>query len=163
MNQPGMKAASCAVCGAKTDYHANWFLVAENRWLDHLKVLSWHPTLADQADIQSVCGEEHLKVLILHWLTQADLDLQNGKQNLPPNAELPQACELSYAGRLLGELAVDRNPLSRNWTGSAQALECILSALTGREARARAANYSLTSFHAEAAEELAYSQAAGRV
>ena len=163
MNQSSMKAAACAVCGAQTHYHANWFLVAENRWLDHLKVLSWHPVLADRADMQSVCGEDHLKVLIRHWLTQADLDLRNGKQNLPQNAELAQACELSYAGRVLGELAVHRNPLSRNWTGSAQALECILSALTGREPKARAADYSLASFHAEAAEELAYSQAAGRV
>ncbi len=164
MNQSGERTAACAVCGAQTHYHANWFLVAENRWLDHLKILTWHPALADQAEVQSVCGEEHLKVLILHWLMQADLDLQNGEgKSEPQNAEFSQHVEPGYAGKVLGEFAVHRNPLSRNWTESAQALECILGALTGREPRAGAPDFSLASFHAEATEELTYSQAAGRV
>jgi hypothetical protein len=143
MNQPEPRVVTCAVCGAQTDYHADWFLVVENRWLDHLKILSWHPTLADQAGIQSVCGEEHLKVLILHWLTQANLNLRNGKNTSAPiltaHSERTEAAAATF-GRLLGELAVHRNPLSRVWTGSAQTLECIVRALTGREAKPRAAS-----------------------
>lgn len=162
MNQPGTRAVTCAVCGANSEYHANWFLVVENRWLDHLKVLSWHATLADQSEIQSVCGEEHLKVLILHWLTLDNLDLHHGNQKIQPLiAEHSVGREPSSAGRLLGELAVHRNPLSQNWTGSAQTFECIVNAITGREAKPRAADYSLASFHAEATEELACVHAAG--
>ena len=156
----------CAVCGVQSDCHANWFLVLENRWLDHLKILSWHPTLADQVEIQSVCGEDHLKILIGHWLTQANLDLRNAKHTAAPvsvaNSKTTETAPAAF-GRLLGELAVHRNPLSRNWTGSAQTLESIVSALTGREAKPRAEDYSLASLHPEPAEELAHAHAAGCV
>lgn len=162
MNQPSTTTASCAVCGVQTNYHASWFLVAENRWLDRLKILSWHPTLADQAEIQSVCGEEHLKVLILHWLTQANLDLHHGNDtSLAFPVGDPEDSERASAGRLLGELAVHRNPRSRNWSGSLQMFESIVNAITGGEAKARAADYSLASFHAEPGEELACAHAAG--
>ncbi len=165
MKRHRTRAVMCAVCGAQTNHHASWFLVVENRWLDHLKVLSWHPALADQAEMQSVCGEEHLKVLIEHWLTQANLDLQDGERTVAPIlGEHPGKAEpRSLAvGRLLGELAVHRHPLSRVWTGSAQTLECILSALTGREAKPRALDYSLASLHTDHPEELAYTHSAGR-
>ncbi len=165
MNQRQTRAVSCAVCGAQTNYHARWFLVVENRWLDHLKILSWHPVLADQAEMQSVCGEDHLKVLIQHWLTQANLNLQGGKKPVTPIfADYQENADpaLLVRGRLLGELAVHRGPRSRVWTGSTQTLECILNALTGREAKLRAADYSLASFHAEQPEELAYTHSAGR-
>jgi hypothetical protein len=164
MNEPGTKVVTCAVCGAQTNHHTNWFLVAENRWLDHLKILSWHPTLADQAEIQSVCGEEHLKILILHWLTQANLNLRNGNHTavrLPAEPREQTEAAPATVGRLLGELAVHRNPLSQNWTGSTQTLECIVNALTGNEAKASAADYSLASFHAEPPAELAFAQSAG--
>ena len=155
---------TCTVCGTQSDDHANWFLVRENRWLDHLKVWSWHPTLADQAEIYSICGEEHLKILVLHWLTKANLDLQ--RANVPPNGALAEpvvGVEPVAAGRLLGELAVHRNSHSQHWTGSTEAMECILTAITGREVKARAADYSLASFHMEPTEELAYACGAGCV
>lgn len=165
MTQPEPRAVACTVCGAQTDFHGDWFLVVENRWLDHLKILSWHPTLADQAEIQSVCGEEHLKVLILHWLTQANLNLRNGRNTAAPivaaHAENTDGAPATF-GRLLGELAVHRNPLSRMWTGSAQTLECIVRAVSGREGKPRAADYSLACFH-EPSEELAYAHSAGSV
>ena len=165
MNQHRTKAVKCTVCGAEAKHHAGWFLVAENRWLDHLKILSWHPVLADQREIQSVCSEEHLKVLLNHWLSQANLDLKEGLRTVVPlTSERPQQAEppLPAVGELLGELAVHRQSLSRGWTGSAQTLECILRALTGREAKIRAADYSLASLHAPPAEELVYRHSAGR-
>ncbi len=154
MNQPAGKTVPCAVCGAQSDYHANWFLLLENRWLDHLKILSWHPALADRAGIQSVCGVEHLELLLLHWLTQANLDFHCATHpaNRPLLSELPTDREPAAAGRLLGELAVHRNPHSPHWTGSIQALQCILAAITGREPKPRAADYSLASFHREQGE-----------
>lgn len=165
MNQPRTRPVTCAVCGGQTNCHAGWFLVIENRWLDHLKILSWHPVLADQAEMQSVCGQDHLKVLIQHWVTQANLDLQSGKKPVTPIlAEYQAMAEPGSpaVGTLLGELAVHRSPQSRVWTGSTQTLECILSALTGREAKPRAVDYSLASFHAGEPEKLAYTHSAGR-
>jgi len=49
--------------------------VVENRWLDHLKIFCWHPWLAEQPEIRSVCGDQHLRILLQHWLNQANLNL----------------------------------------------------------------------------------------
>jgi hypothetical protein len=40
--------SACSVCGLDTFRRAGWFLVVENRWLDRLKILSWHSSLAGQ-------------------------------------------------------------------------------------------------------------------
>lgn len=155
----------CAVCGAETNQHARWFLVAENRWLDHLKILSWHPVLAAQKDILSVCGELHLRALVTHWLTKANLELHTGRARvLPITSESQTEDELGplAVGRLVGELAVHREAISRVWTGSPETLECILNALIGGEAKPRAMDFSLAGLHAEPPAELAFNQGAGR-
>ena len=48
MDNPITKRSPCSVCGLDTFRHAGWFLVFENRWLDCLKILSWHFALASQ-------------------------------------------------------------------------------------------------------------------
>ena len=42
------KRLPCSVCGLDTFRRTGWFLVVENRWLDRLKILSWHSSLASQ-------------------------------------------------------------------------------------------------------------------
>jgi hypothetical protein len=127
------KRSPCSVCGLDTLRHTGWYLVVENRWLDRLKILSWHASLSTQKDMKSVCCREHLKTIIAHWLTQASL-------RLPPPVHLPVSVGSDptptdfhlgpdSVGRLLGELAVHRESFSRVWSGSPAALECILDAL----------------------------------
>src|SRR5258708_19199792 len=65
------KRSPCSVCSLDTFRRTGWFLVVENRWLDRLKILSWHASLASQKDMKSVCCRQHLKTLIAHWLNQA--------------------------------------------------------------------------------------------
>ena len=62
----------CAVCGRQT--HDPAFLVVEDSWLDRVKILGWHPVLAEQRGTRSVCGRRHLEILLTHWLTYANLD-----------------------------------------------------------------------------------------
>ena len=128
------KRVSCSVCGFVTFRHEGWFLVVENRWLDHLKILTWHSSLAAQKDIKSACCRAHLKTLIAHWLEQASLRLIPLADTLP----MPITSDSAYTdvdltshsvGRLLGELSVHRESFSRVWTGSPASLECILDAL----------------------------------
>jgi len=123
----------CAVCGLDTFRHAGWFLVIENRWLDRLRILSWHSSLATLKDMKSVCCPQHLKTLITHWLNQASLRLPPA--HYPP---LPMGSDQTVAdvdlgpdsvGRLVGELAVHRESFSRVWSGSPATLQCILDAL----------------------------------
>jgi hypothetical protein len=127
------KRTPCCVCGLDTLRHNGWFLVFENRWLDRLKILSWHFTLATQKDMQSVCCRQHLRALIAHWLTLASLRLPPA--GYPPLAmgSDPSVNDVDLApqpvGRLVGELAVHRESFSRVWSGSPAALEYILDAL----------------------------------
>jgi len=149
----------CAVCGIETNQHASWLLVAENRWLDRLKILSWHPILAEQKDLLCVCGKQHLKTLITHWLTDANLELQGGGDLVVPiTSESQTEVELGplSVGRLVGELAVHRESFSRAWTGSPETLECILNALIGDvEPRTPAVNFSVFDVSSDCYREFA--------
>jgi hypothetical protein len=150
---------ACAVCGIETNQHASWLLVAENRWLDRLKILSWHPLLAGQNDLLCVCGKQHLKTLITHWLTEANLELQgNGHRVVPITSESQTEAELGplSVGRLVGELSVHRESFSHAWTGSAETLECILNALVGGvEPRKSAVNFSVFDVSSDCYREFA--------
>jgi hypothetical protein len=127
------KRSACSVCGIDTFRRTGWFLVVENRWLDRLKILSWHSSLASQKDMKSVCCRQHLRALIAHWLTRASLRLPPAHHPPPPMGSDPTLADFDLGphavGRLIGELAVHRESFSRVWSGSAAALECILDAL----------------------------------
>lgn len=133
MNYALTKRAPCCVCGVNSFRHIGWLLVVENRWLDRLKILSWHASLATQRDIKSVCCIQHLKILIAYWLNQASLRLPPGHNPPLPIGSDPDLTDFDLGpqsvGRLLGELAVHREAFSRVWSGSPEALECILDAL----------------------------------
>jgi hypothetical protein len=126
---------SCAVCGIETKRHAGWFLVMDNCWLDRVKVLSWHPVLAREGRIRGVCGQLHLKRLLTHWLNHGNLQLLASGAAPWPIALDDTLAKSSYArfsvGRVVGELAVERDSSSPVWTGSPEAMECILDALIG--------------------------------
>lgn len=150
----------CAVCGIETHQHGSWFLVVENRWLDRLKILSWHPVLAAGKDMLSVCGRPHLKTLITHWLTKANLELQAGRDLVVPiTSESQKEADLGplSVGRLVGELSVHRESFSRVWTGSPETLECILNALIGGvEPRTPTVNFSVFDVSSDCYRELAH-------
>ena len=107
--------------------------MVENRWLDRLKILSWHASLASQKDMKSVCCRQHLKTLVAHWLNQASLRLPPAHNPPLPIGSDPSLPDVDLGhdsvGRLVGELAVYRESFSRVWSGSPAALECILDAL----------------------------------
>jgi hypothetical protein len=133
MDYATSKRPSCSVCGLNTFRHKGWFLVIENRWFDRLKILSWHASLASQPNMKSICGRQHLKTIIAHWLTQASLRMPPTYNPPIPIGSDPALTDADLGpdsiGRLVGELAVHRESFSRVWSGSPAALECILDAL----------------------------------
>lgn len=149
MDYPTSRRSPCSVCGLDTFRHRGWFLVVENRWLDRLKILSWHSALATQKDMRSVCCRQHLKTLIAHWLTQASLRLPPARDPPLPLGSDPNLTDVDLGpdavGRLVGELAVHRESFSRVWSGSPAALECILDALItiGAENKPQALEFQL--------------------
>ena len=126
---------SCVVCGIETKRHTGWFLVMDNDWLDRVKVMSWHPVLARTGRTRAVCGKMHLKALLTHWLNHANLQLAtSGKAPIPMALDTASSFSSGVhlsVGKVVGELAVERDPRSPGWTGSPEAMECILSTLIG--------------------------------
>jgi hypothetical protein len=125
---------SCVVCGIETKRHAGWFLVMENYWLDRVRVHAWHPVLAREGRMRGVCGKQHLKTLLTHWLNHANLQLVARGDSPSPDALDTTENRSNYAfsvGKVVGELAVQRESLSCAWTGSPEARACILNALIG--------------------------------
>jgi hypothetical protein len=133
MDHDSGKRLSCVVCGIETKRHSGWFLVTDNYWLDRIKILSWHPVLAREKGMRGVCGKPHLKLLLTHWLSHATLQLlASGRAPLPTSLDtLPGSYSSASfaAGRVVGELTVERDHLSPVWTGSPEAMECTLNAL----------------------------------
>ena len=133
MDYPITNRLPCSVCGHDTFHHNGWFLVVENRWLDRLKILSWHPSLAARTDIKSACCRQHLRTILAHWLNQASLRLPPTDDRPLPIAGNPADTDPDLnpqsVGRLVGELSVHRDGFTRGWTGSPATLECILDAL----------------------------------
>jgi hypothetical protein len=135
MNGNPANRPSCIVCGLEPKRHNGWFLVMDNCWLDRVRVFSWHPVLARDERMRAVCGTDHLKTLLTHWLNHANLQLvAAGVSPCAPTitSAQPRSDQPVYTmGKVVGELAVQRTALSREWTGSPEARECILDALIG--------------------------------
>jgi len=134
MDFPILKRLFCSVCGLSSLHHEGWFLLMENRWLDHLKILTWHSSLASDGQVKCACCREHLKVLVAYWLEEASLRLAapTCRQPIPLDSDREDSgtdVVPDPMGRVVGELSVSREPLSRSWIGSPEILECILDAL----------------------------------
>jgi hypothetical protein len=134
MDRDPANRLSCVVCGLETRRHSGWFLVMDNCWLDRVKVWAWHPALARQGRMRSVCGRVHLKVLLTHWLNHANLQLVASGTVPFPAALDDSSFDITSdpaLGEVVGELAVQRETISQGWTGSPAAMECILNELIG--------------------------------
>jgi hypothetical protein len=143
MNFPILKRLPCSVCGLVALRHEGWFLVLENRWLDRLKILTWHATLARQGYVRSACSREHLKLLMAYWLEESSLRLASPACRVPsPLAGIPESAvpeiDPKTMGCFIAELSVCREPMSRGWAGSPESLECILEALVPPQGEKRA-------------------------
>ena len=127
----------CSVCGQNAVRHNGWFLVTENRWLDRLRIYDWNPSLAAGNEVESACCRLHLRTLMENWVSQSSVHLAPRDEEPPAIAGIPvrddfQAAE-RVGGRLVAELAVYREPFSRDWTGTREILESIVDAIPRSE------------------------------
>ena len=68
-----MRKHLCAICGDEKSAGGLWFLLAENRWEDKLKILQWDPQLARQDGIRRASSAAHVQELVVHWMTTGSL------------------------------------------------------------------------------------------
>jgi hypothetical protein len=126
----------CAICGGKRLGSERWFLVAENRWEDKLKVLQWNERLAAHEGIQRACSAAQLEELVVHWMTTGSLGYPFARAGFGVGtARLiggtrDATGEVDTRGvHLIGELAVHRESMQRVLVESPQSLRTILDAL----------------------------------
>ncbi len=134
-----MLSRICTICGE--DYEsldARWFLVAESRWEDKLKILEWDDLLASQSGMHQACSVAHVQELVVHWMTTGSVDypfaqirpqanrLRFWKKTPEPKSFQPASTD---SEKPIGELAVDRQSLHRVLSESPHSLKSILDAL----------------------------------
>jgi hypothetical protein len=139
MNNP--KTYECAICGERKNGAQPWFLIADNRWQDKLRILQWHERLAAQPGIYHACTAEHVQELVVHWMTTGSLDYPfarvpslgrsgNGKRTLVMPQEAAENCEIdTFGARPIGELSVHRESMRRVLGEQPHSLTAILEAL----------------------------------
>lgn len=129
------KAVFCTICGEPHRAGDAWFLLTENRWTDRLKILGWNDQLVVLPGIYSACGTSHVQQLVVHWMTMGSLAHPFARagvtpRNLRRKEAATHAPEIDIRGaKIIGELAVNRESLSRILVESPESLASILEAL----------------------------------
>lgn len=129
------KAVFCTICGEPHRAGDAWFLLTENRWTDRLKILGWNDQLIALPGAYPACGAAHVQQLVVHWMAMGSLAHPFARAGAVPRnpqrksvaADVP---ELDIRGaKIIGELAVHRESLSRILVESPESLASILEAL----------------------------------
>jgi hypothetical protein len=124
----------CTICGESRRDNEGWFLLTENRWTDRLKILGWNDQLVAQLGVFPACGAAHVQQLVVHWMAMGSLAhpfarVRSGcagpPRKLPADAPEPD----SRGAKVIGELAVHRESLSRILIENPESLASILAAL----------------------------------
>ena len=126
----------CAICGDEKSAGGLWFLLAENRWEDKLKILRWDPQLARQDGICRACSAAHVQELVVHWMTTGSLNYPfariSSHDKAAPGCDgaWPVRMDVdTHVARQIGELAIHRDSVKRVLSESPQYLKTILDAL----------------------------------
>ena len=122
-------AIRCAVCGDVKLGRQHWFLLAENRWEDKLKILLWDDTLATQAGVFALCSALHLREMVAHWMIAGTLN-----PILPSNYGLAFTARYLHdpdtaGGQQIGELTVHHESMKRLLVEQPHSLKPVLDAL----------------------------------
>jgi hypothetical protein len=129
------KAVFCTICGEPHRAGETWFLLTENRWTDRLKILGWNDQFIDFPGVYPACGASHVQQLVVHWMAMGSLAHPFARAGAVPRpvrrrnagADAP---ELAIRGaKIIGELPVHRESLSRILVESPESLASILEAL----------------------------------
>ena len=131
-----MRKHLCAICGDEKSAGGLWFLLAENRWEDKLKILQWDPQLARQDRIRRACSAAHVQELVVHWTTTRSLSYPFARVSSDdkPAPEFEGAWPVradidTHVARQIGELTIHRDSVKRVLSESPQYLKTILDAL----------------------------------
>ena len=128
----------CAICGEEKSAGDHWFLIAESRWQDKLKILHWDDRLAAQAGVYHACSPAHVQETVVHWMATGGLDYPFARLAAPKRRRsdlcrallLAEQPEVDTSGATqIGELSVHRESMTRVLSENPYSLSTILEAL----------------------------------
>ncbi|MGH9528703.1 MAG: hypothetical protein ACRD2S_02160 [Terriglobales bacterium] len=118
----------CTVCGREKT-KSGWFLIAENRWGDKLKIVEWNDRVAWMNGVQQACSAPHALELVAHWMRTNSLDYPFERTH-PFLKNQTRKDDPDISGvRQLGELYVDRESIRRVLDENPDSLTVILDEL----------------------------------
>jgi hypothetical protein len=120
----------CTFCGREKT-RATWFLIAENRWEDKLKILEWNDRVAWMNGVQEACCPAHALELVVHWMRTNSLSYPFERPEASSRSQKPALRnEPDISGvPQLGELYVDRESIHRVLDENPYSLTVILDEL----------------------------------
>lgn len=129
--------ARCIVCREPQSTPDGWFHLTENRWTDRLRILRFQQALTTHPGIYSVCCADHVRELVVQWMTTGRLDFPFARLPFSPRRILSQRSDKqgprgqppAPPSSVLGEIAVHRESLTRTLRENPQALSAVLDAL----------------------------------
>lgn len=129
-----MPTRTCSICGDAAAPEGRWFLVVQNLWEDKLKILEWNDRLATNEDVHQACSIEHVRELVVHWMTTGSLDYPFAQLRLlgreaPLRSASHGIRDWEVSARPLGELAVHRESMQRVLSENPHSLKTILDSL----------------------------------
>jgi hypothetical protein len=122
----------CSICLEPRTEEDGWFLLTENSWTDRLKILSWNDALVSELGVHAACGAAHVQQLVVHWMATGSLNYPFARSHVGERTRRKRAhqSELDIRGaKVIGELAVHRESLSRILRENPESLGSILAAL----------------------------------
>ena len=120
----------CTICGRKKT-KPDWFLIAENRWEDKLRILEWNDRVAWMSGVQEVCCPAHALELVVHWIRTNSLSYPFERAQPVSMRQKPATKNDpdTSGARQLGELYVDRESIKRVLDENPNSLTVILDEL----------------------------------
>ena len=120
----------CTICGREKT-KPGWFLVAENRWEDRLKILEWNDRVAWMSGVHEACSATHVLELVDYWVRTNSLRYPFERTQRPSRSHmLARRNDPDISGlRQLGELYVDRESIGRVLDENPDSLSVILDEL----------------------------------
>jgi hypothetical protein len=117
----------CSICGNVRAENQGWFLMAENRWQDGLKIMGWDKDVSTHNFVYHACGLDHVRDFLYLWVTSGELPSANQGQFYAALEGIPEGTLNERPS--IGDLLIHRHGLKSTPEGLKSLLDAVSSAL----------------------------------
>ena len=125
-------ASSCVICGERMAWRS--FAVTQSALEDRVRVYPWEDVISAE-QVYPACCSAHVRELVIHWMVTGSMDYPFAKASSTQTQENETRTRPAEGGGVanfavaIGELAIDRDSVSRLLNKNPAWLEVILDEL----------------------------------